>query len=180
MPMRPSVCPLPEPVLLDPATDPMSMLCQICSQDALARLRLGSTPDAVRQALQDLTQTLSQHVSPDAVGTVEIVVAEVLNNIVEHAYEEAPDGQIDILVGACGDGLAFAISDRGCAMPGGEVPEGRQADLDVETDALPEGGFGWFMIHTLTRNLTYRRERDGNCLCFEMPLDGDESRLMSA
>ena len=44
------------------------------------------------------------------------------------------------------------------------------ADQDAPQD-LPEGGFGWFLIRSLTRDLTYLREDGYNMLCFCVDVD---------
>ncbi|WP_280514091.1 hypothetical protein [Allosediminivita pacifica] len=35
---------------------------------------------------------------------------------------------------------------------------------------LPEGGFGWFLIHELARELAYRHDGGMNRLTFRLPL----------
>lgn len=98
-------------------------------------------------------------------GNAEIVLAEVLNNIVEHAYAAGP-GRIELTLRQDGDGLRCTIADEGCPMPGGAPPDGRLPAADP--DDLPEGGFGWHMIRTLTRDLAYRRDGGRNLLSFRL------------
>jgi serine/threonine-protein kinase RsbW len=52
-------------------------------------------------------------------------------------------------------------------MPKDGLPEGRLVTL-AETATLPEGGFGWFLIRTLSRDLDYRREGGRNLLSFRL------------
>lgn len=41
---------------------------------------------------------------------------------------------------------------------------------DIEgVESLPEGGFGWLIIHGLTRSLVYFREGSRNLLAFNIP-----------
>ena len=137
----------------------------------LFRLKLESTPEAVRGALKTLSAELTDHLSDDARGTVEIALAEVLNNIVEHAYCNTASGHIDICICPAKNALAFEICDSGCAMPDGGPPKGHPAELGVDMQDLPEGGFGWFLIRTLTTDLRYRREAGRNRLSFQMGID---------
>ncbi len=103
-------------------------------------------------------------------GTAEIVLAEVLNNIVEHA--QAPKaGDIEVLLSHTTQGLACTVIDRGLRMPGGRLPEGVPASLSVPTGDLPEGGFGWHLIRLLATDLAYRRHGDRNELSFRLRLD---------
>jgi len=103
-------------------------------------------------------------------GTVEIVLAEALNNIVEHACAEAADTRIDLraALGPCG--LRCVLSDRGAPLPGLLIPEGSRPQIGPDTDGLPEGGFGWMLIHSLTREVHYERDGAHNrlTLCFDL------------
>jgi serine/threonine-protein kinase RsbW len=114
---------------------------------------------AAREALQGLLQALKPlKLDPEECGTIELVVAEVLNNIVEHAYpvNDLP-GPIAIHCEHHKDGLHFQIRDEGKAMPGGKMPIGQRSCLEVDLKDLPEGGFGWFLIKDLAKDVDYRR-----------------------
>ncbi|SEN83055.1 serine/threonine-protein kinase RsbW [Gemmobacter aquatilis] len=132
------------------------------------RLDLRSDPFAVRDALGLLrTEPGFRALGPEAGGQVEIVLAEVLNNVVEHAY--AGDGGW-ISVHLCRDAGAVGIEvrDHGRPMPGLCLPDGTLPELGGE---IPEGGFGWFLIRSLTRDLKYSRDGTSNRLSFNIPLD---------
>ena len=101
---------------------------------------------------------------PEQKHTVELVLAEVLNNIAEHAYADAP-GHVAVTVVLVADGIACEVVDEGAAMPGGALPEG-----NLPEEHLPEGGFGWHLIRSLTRDVAYRRQRGTNRLTFHIPL----------
>jgi serine/threonine-protein kinase RsbW len=127
-------------------------------------------PEAVRRALQRLMLELQPHgLDPDLLGTIELVVAEALNNIVEHAHA-AFQGAISLKARTVAEQMQFELLDQGLPMPGGQLPSGQAAMLDVATHDLPEGGFGWFLIRSLSQDLHYSREGDTNRLCFSLPL----------
>lgn len=128
------------------------------------RLQLASDPQAVRDGLRQLlTTTPLCTLSDDLRGTAEIVLAEVLNNIVEHAYAQSA-GQIDLTLDYEHPTLSFEVVDSGLAMPSGKLPGGELTAID-DAD-LPEGGFGWFLIRSLTRGLVYHRRMERNTLAF--------------
>lgn len=104
------------------------------------------------------------------VGVVEIVLAEALNNVVEHAYGEEAHGVVEVEIDRRADVLAFRITDDGQPMPEGDLPQGAPLDLNVASEDLPEGGFGWFLIRELTEQLSYRRQADRNILTFHVSL----------
>ncbi|WP_299147112.1 ATP-binding protein [uncultured Tateyamaria sp.] len=114
---------------------------------------------AVREALKELLAGLGPlHLDVEEVGTVELVMAEALNNIVEHAYPAGdPAGPIRIACKHATDGLHLTVTDEGRGMPDGRTPLGLAANLDVDFCDMPEGGFGWFLIKDLAKEVTYKR-----------------------
>lgn len=125
---------------------------------------------AVREALRTLIDTAPlRDLTEEAQGTAQIVLAEALNNIVEHAYARYA-GTIEVTLHLTASGLVCRILDRGLPMPGGILPEGRLADWQDET-ALPEGGFGWHLIRSLSQDLDYCRKDDCNLLSFRLELE---------
>ncbi|MEM8731557.1 MAG: ATP-binding protein [Pseudomonadota bacterium] len=111
-----------------------------------------------------LAAELPTQLTQDRAGIVEIALAEITNNIVEHAYAGVDDGEIHLSAHLSGTMLHFAFVDDGAPLPNETLPSGRPPDLNGPCEALPEGGFGWFLIHSLTSHLHYRRENDRNCL----------------
>lgn len=141
-----------------PAPDPFA---QADTHDLVLR----AEPASVRAALRGITSVPPvADLTADQRATVELVLAEVLNNVAEHAYAER-SGHVAVTVVLVPAGLACEVVDEGAAMPGGTLPAGRLPD-----DDLPEGGFGWHLIRTLTRDLTYRRQRGTNRLGFLIPI----------
>lgn len=126
---------------------------------------------AVRHALRNLKDRIAPYLDgAEETATTEIVLAEVLNNIVEHAYAGSGDGWIELRFGLVPDGINFDIFDSGVPMPDGKPPVPELSALDVDIEDLPEGGFGWFMIHDLTKGLRYERADGRNHLSFRLVL----------
>lgn len=122
---------------------------------------------AVRNGLRALFDTILLRSLPeDGRSTAEIVLAEALNNIVEHAYS-SHDGEIEITLHLRQNELVCKISDTGLPMPDGKLPAGILAPLEPPAD-LPEGGFGWHLIRSLSKDLDYRRENGRNLLSFRL------------
>lgn len=131
--------------------------------DSALQLRLPAEAPAVRKVLKTVSLRLAgAGFGSDACGTVEIVLAEVMNNIVEHAC--AAGGEITLRLDWGGAGVEVMVDDDGCAMPGGAFPDAR-ATADAAQD-LPEGGFGIAMIRALSEDLKYSRTRGRNRLSF--------------
>ena len=135
-------------------------------------LSIDSSSVAVRSALVRLRSALAElNLATDAVGSIELVLAEVLNNIGEHAYRGMDGGMIELTVWNDGDVLLFRTRDTGIPMPNGKVPAGRAAALDCPTEEIPEGGYGWHLIRQLTADLQYARIDNSNELTFRMQRD---------
>ena len=129
-------------------------------------IQLESDDLAVREALERLVSGLGAWaLSTEEIGTVQLVTAEVLNNIVEHAYPDgAAPGPIWLQGRFCRDGLHLLIRDQGKAMPEGQLPLGQTPSVDVDLLDLPEGGFGWFLIQDLAKDVRYCRVGEDNHL----------------
>jgi len=137
----------------------------------LLHLRFSADAEAVRAALQSVATSLAE-AGVDLIdqATVELVLAEVLNNVTEHAYGAAMPGGVGLILALSGPALSCQVTDTGRRLPGGRPPPASRRSPDP--DALPEGGFGWPLIHALTRRLGYRHQGGENVLSFEIPLTG--------
>lgn len=155
---------------------------------------LPGTAEAVRETLVQVdaalrSGALAQRLSPDGMGdfrtTVELVLAEVLNNIVEHAFAARPGADdpetaapaqmpkaqvitLDLHLSA--KGMRCVVFDTRGEMPLGRLPAGHCPDIALARDDLAEGGYGWFLIRALTQDLHYARWAGGNRLSFGIPL----------
>lgn len=144
---------------------------------------LDADTTAVQQALMDVRRRFERAVSDDALARMELVLAEVLNNIAQHGTgagkEPAPEAPprpavtIHLTVTRHAGGLACAVTDDGAPLPPACLVEPDHLP-SPELSALRAGGFGWVIIRDLTRSLFHYRELNRNVLCFNIPRpDGD-------
>lgn len=144
--------------------------CNNHGENGTLRLIIPANGRSVRHGLQTIRSGMSDlRLSHDDWSTVELVMAEVLNNIVEHAYSANDAGLIEAHLDYSKETLYCTVIDTGRSMPNGELPKGAQIDLTCDIADLPEGGFGWFLIHHLTRDLNYARHANQNTLSFLLP-----------
>lgn len=141
-------------------------------------VKVKCTDGAVRNALAQVKQGLARlDMTPDEAAAVELVMAETLNNVAEHAYPPGVvPGPIWIKCAHQAGGLWVEVIDRGLAMPDGRAPRGAPQCIEAELADLPEGGFGWFLIRSLTQDLQYDRVGHENRLQFRMPIGGVPAR----
>lgn len=110
-----------------------------------------------------------QSIAQDTLGEFEIVFTEVLNNIIEHAYLYRENGEIQAVLCLETDTLLIECSDSGNQFPG--IPQKKEMQgSEVRLEDLPEGGFGWFLIHSLTNNIAYGYHDGQNILTLKMGL----------
>ncbi len=141
----------------------------MAKQPAIFHTHFTSDPVSIASTMVALLDCLGKTgVAADDLGSMEIVMLEAINNIVEHAYLYCPDKPIELLVRKLGQDVAVELTDSGAQMPGGILPKGAPANVDVPVDQLPEGGFGWYLIRTLSKDLHYCREGNENRLTFSV------------
>lgn len=134
-------------------------------------IRFEATEMAVRDALAQVLAFLrNAGLDSDNSGKAEIVLAEALNNIVEHAYCNIGQGKVELQCTHHPARLDVTILDQGKPVPVHVFAKRRYPDTDSALPDLPEGGFGWLLIQTLAENLTYQRVGDTNCLRLTIPL----------
>ena len=136
-------------------------------------IKLSSGELSVRDALEQLKRGLSPiGLSNDDLASVEVVLGEVLNNIVEHAYGRSKEGEISISCVPRPFVLRFSVEDEGAALPDEQLPEGELPCLQGPLETLPEGGFGWYLVRNLSFDLKYQRVGQRNVLAFSIPVEG--------
>lgn len=133
--------------------------------------RIDGTELAVREMLQQLREDLrALGLDLEAQTSVELVLGEVLNNVVEHAYGDGWQGGVEVLAVKCSSELRFRINDHGAPLPFKSLRQAKLPNLNCETHDLPEGGFGWFLVRTIASDLAYRRTAGKNELALTLPI----------
>lgn len=139
--------------------------------EAVLSARYSGTPQGVREALAEVASGLrGLNAGDEEVFSAELVLAEALNNVVEHALAEVDDATFSVEMRRGARGVFFEVSDPGKPMPDGETPIGEAPIVASATGDLPEGGFGWFLIRELARDLTYRRDGARNMLNYRLAI----------
>lgn len=108
------------------------------------------------------------HELPDRMRRhVELILDELLNNIISHAWPEGGEHRIRVNVDLGTDRLVLVVSDDGRAFD----PLGRgDADIDIPLDQRTAGGLGIHLVRRLGDEVEYRRESGRNVLTVTMML----------
>ena len=134
---------------------------------------LASDPRAVRHSVKAIASGLARiGLSQEEIGNIQLVLAEVMNNIVEHACADRQDGVIDLCITPSQGEVKCRVIDDGKPLPGGVAPAGRAPDHECASEDLAEGGFGWYLIHKLVEDLATERIGAKNHLWFSLPAGG--------
>lgn len=124
----------------------------------------------VRRVLGDLrTHLRAGDIREDDCGDIELALAEVLNNIVEHAYAVSGPGTITVVLWVGPDRIICEVRDQGAAMPDLQSPIAFAPNA-TSPKSLPEGGFGWSLIHALSLRLVYLRDGAVNRLILDFEI----------
>lgn len=115
----------------------------------------------------DACRALLPEIDQDHLGDIQIVLAEVLNNIAEHAFANRRTEIACLCLSPQGNSLRATMMDCGHPLPGLALPEGKLPDMGETVDDLPEGGFGWYLVHTLCSSIHYERIADVNRLTLD-------------
>jgi serine/threonine-protein kinase RsbW len=118
----------------------------------------------VPNLLGDVCKWLVQvGVSHEKITDVQIVMAEALNNVIEHGFASDNSGHIGIDIEVANGSIVAEISDNGKEFT---PPEANQTPLqdNDDFDHLPEGGFGWILIREITTSYTFHRIANENRL----------------
>ncbi len=133
-------------------------------------LEIVPTALCVRSALGRIDNWLTSYgLEKECRGNAQLVIAEVLNNIVEHGNLR-PEQVIQTTVSLNYAGITCSVRD--------EAPEFHVLEASRRVDAEPcaasiqlaEGGYGVFLIQTLAQGFRYLDVDHGNHLEFLIPL----------
>lgn len=120
---------------------------------------------AIRNALKDVEDFLTGHgVARSEIEDITLVLAEAMTNIARHAYSEAK-GDIRLTLRLNKRRMQCEIADTGCAFD----PSGL-GQTAPEPTVFSEGGYGWFIIRSLSDGLSYTRKNGRNNLSFSLPV----------
>ena len=138
---------------------------------ARAAIRFPASPAEARAGILATIDMLKTAGLPgERLDQVQIVLAEVVNNIVEHGYAPEVTGHIGVNYALSPSALTLVVIDTGAGFPGGGLPPDKATDLSVPRQDLPEGGFGWPLIRKLTSAITYDRREGCNLLGLQFDL----------
>ena len=96
-----------------------------------------------------------------AIYAVQMAVEEACSNIIEHAYGDVQEGDIECTCVADATGLTITLCDYGREFDPSQVPE---PDLQCSLEDRPVGGLGLYLIHQMMDDVSFECRPNCNLL----------------
>jgi len=93
--------------------------------------------------------------------SIQLAADEAATNIIEHAYQDVTDGQIEITCEMRGADLVITMRDHGKYFDFTKV---KKPDLKADLSERQIGGLGIFLMRKLMDEVNYRSSGSGNLL----------------
>ena len=136
------------------------------------RLVLPNDIETIPQ-LNEFIDSVAEEVGLDMSLTMSLNLAieEAVVNVMEYAYPEGQQGDVEIEVTADQQWMTFVITDTGIAF---DPTKKEDADTTLSAEERPIGGLGIFMVRQLMDVIDYKREGNKNVLTLQKKL-GEEN-----
>lgn len=131
------------------------------------RMAVESLPARLARVRAFLREECEAHASEKELADLELAVTEAFTNIVRHAYGGDAGGLVGVEVDAGPGEVVIRLLDRGPPLDPARLHE-----LAEDTPEPADGGYGLFLIHTLTDEVDYARDGDENVLTLRKVLAG--------
>ena len=104
------------------------------------------------------------------VYSIQLAADEACSNVIEHAYDGQPDGEIEISCDASGGQICIIIHDHGKEF---DITSVRQPNLGNNLDEREIGGLGVYLIHKLMDEVHFSSSvKNGNTLTMKKRISG--------
>ena len=99
--------------------------------------------------------------SEDMLLSLNLAVEEAVVNVINYAYPEGVEGDIELCAYKTSDSVVFELKDQGIAFDPTKVGE---ADTTSDLDERQIGGLGIFLTKEMMDIVEYRRDGNTNIL----------------
>ena len=120
--------------------------------------------------LNEFIDTVAEEIGLDMSLTMSLNLAieEAVVNVMEYAYPEGEQGNVDIEVSADDKWLTFIISDNGIPF---DPTTQEDADTTLSAEERPIGGLGIFLVRQLMDSINYQRKDGKNILTLSKKME---------
>src|SRR5687767_12850036 len=138
------------------------VIAAIVSSRRVVRLRVPARLDSIRPVIA-LTSDLARkaRLSERAIYQCRLALDEACMNIIEHAYANNPDGEIEVVIETGRGRCAIQLTDFGESYHPGSVPE---PEVGSPIEEVQPGGLGLFLMRKVMDEVRYIPGPRSNCL----------------
>lgn len=111
--------------------------------------------DEIREFVGDIARR--EGFSDKDVYNIQLATDEAASNIIEHAYENLPDGILELSCGVQGDVITIVLVDHGESFDPSAIP---LPDLKADLSDRKIGGLGIFLMRKLMDEVRYEPKAD--------------------
>ena len=119
--------------------------------------------------LNEFIDSVAEEMALDMSLTMSLNLAmeEAVVNVMDYAYPEGQQGNVEIEAMTDGEWLTFVISDSGVPF---DPTTKEDADTTLSAEECPIGGLGIFLVRQLMDVIQYQRDGDKNVLTLRKKL----------
>ena len=119
--------------------------------------------------LNEFIDSVAEEMALDMSLTMSLNLAmeEAVVNVMDYAYPEGQQGNVEIEAMTDGEWLTFVISDSGVPF---DPTTKEDADTTLSAEERPIGGLGIFLVRQLMDVIQYQRDGDKNVLTLRKKL----------
>lgn len=119
--------------------------------------------------LNEFIDSVAEEMALDMTLTMSLNLAmeEAVVNVMDYAYPEGQQGNVEIEAMTDGEWLTFVISDSGVPF---DPTTKEDADTTLSAEERPIGGLGIFLVRQLMDVIQYQRDGDKNVLTLRKKL----------
>ena len=111
--------------------------------------------DEIREFVGDIAR--AGGFSDKDVYNIQLATDEAASNIIEHAYENISDGDLEISCGMQGEVITIVLTDHGESFDPSVIP---MPDLKADLSDRKIGGLGIFLMRKLMDEVHYEPKHD--------------------
>jgi serine/threonine-protein kinase RsbW len=128
-------------------------------------LTIAAKPGSLRAVTEFVCKGAVEASLPEArIGELGLLIEELIMNVCTHAFPADRPGEVTVTYSVPVKGeLVIEVADQGVHF---NPLKSEPPDLSLSLEARPIGGLGVYLVNTLARSLTYRREQGWNRLTF--------------
>jgi serine/threonine-protein kinase RsbW len=134
----------------------------LASRRHVVRTRVPARLDSIRQVIGLASELAKQaHLSDKAIYQCRLALDEACMNIIEHAYEFDPSGEIEVVIEASGGRCTIQLTDFGASYYPNTVPD---PAVGKPIEEVTPGGLGLYLMRRVMDEVRYIPGPRSNCL----------------